>query len=311
MPTSAVAAVAGGALSALPYMLLAQGALGAVVLAYFSQLPLFAVGLSFGLQAGAIAALVGMVGVGVVAGLEAAVIFGAGNAVPVTMLLRAGTRQARLSGAPHLDIGAMVMTGTGMAVVGYLAAAMVFSGTPDGLQGVIREQLMQVAVLIGGDANDQIAHALEARATDFPAFVGASWVLMLAVNLMLAQRLMQRTGMAHHPAPDYRGLSVPEWLWIPVGISGLMMILGGEALGFHGRNLFALCALPFFFQGLATIHLIAGRLPQKTFLLTLFYFILLWFLWHALFLVAVLGLIDQWTDLRQRRGAPSGKPEDE
>ncbi len=312
MPNAAVAAAAGGALSALPYLLIAQGAMGAVVLAYFSQLPLFAVGFAFGLQATAMAALAGMVGIGLVAGIEGALVFGAGNALPVTILLRAAERRIRQTGKAHLDLAAMAVAATGLACAVYVLAVLAFAGTADGLQGAVRETLQQFGAIMGAEGNPQIIAALDARAQDFPGFVGASWMLMLGVNIVLAQLAATRLGIARLPTPNYRALSVPEWLWIPFGISGLVMVLGGDgALGFHGRNLFALCALPFFFQGLAAVHVLTAQSGQKTFLLVLFYFFLLMFFWHALFLVALLGLIDQWADLRGRRGLPSRQPEDE
>lgn len=301
MPTAAVTAAAGGVLSALPYMLLAQGALGAIVLAYFSQLPLFAVGLSVGLQFAGLAAAVGMIAVGLSAGLEAGAVYGASNAVPVTMMLNQGIRNAGAGG--NLDVGRMILAAVGLAVLALAVAALVYAGDSGGLQGVIREQLEQVAAMLGGDpGNGQLSAVLEARAADFPAFVCASWVLMLAINLMLAQRLVERVGHARYASPNYRALTLPDWLWVPLGLSGAAMVFGDDTLGFYGRNLFALCALPYFFQGVATIHVLVQRLTQPLILLIAFYFMLLWFLWHGLFLVAVLGLVDQWTDLR-RRGA--------
>ena len=311
MPNAAFAAAAGGALSALPYLLIAQGAMGAMVFAYFSQLPLFAVGLSFGMQAAAVATLAGMLGVGLLAGVEAALIFGVGNALPVTIVLRAAARRRRQTGSPDLDLTCIALTATGLACAGYVMLVLAFSGSPDGLEGAVRETLRQVGTIMGADGNPQIVAALDARAEDFPGFVGASWMLMLAINLILGQMAAARFGMASYPTPDYREFCLPNWLWIPFGVSGLAMVGGGDALSFHGRNLFALCALPFFFQGMATIHMLSIKLAQKTLVLTLFYFMLLMFFWHALFLVALLGLIDQSADLRGRLGPPSIQTEDE
>lgn len=305
MPTAAVTAAAGGVLSALPYMLLAHGALSAMVLAYFSQLPLFAVGLSLGLQFGAVAAAIGMVGVGIVAGVEAGAVFGASNAIPVTLMLNEGMRSAGRPGG-RIDIGRMVVAASALAVVGFGLAVLSYADEPDGLQGAIRAQLEQMAALLGADGGVQISAALEARTQDFPAFVGASWVIMLAINMILAQRLVERFGSARYPSPDYRSLQLPDWLWIPVGLSGALMVLGDETLSFYGRNLFALTALPYFFQGVATVHVVARRLAQPLVLLIVFYFLLLWFLWHGLFIVAVLGLVDQWKNLR-RIAAPQAR----
>jgi hypothetical protein len=66
-----------------------------------------------------------------------------------------------------------------------------------------------------------------------------------------------------------------------------------------GLALVALTAVVYFFLGLAVIHVISRRLPARPFALALIYLCLILFAWPALIL-ALLGLIDQWGDLRGR-----------
>jgi len=294
---------AGGALSALP-LVLALAAPSGLFFALLVPLPLFLVGLSSGAQMAVVSSAVsGLIllatgGVALVIG-ALVVLFG-----PVVLL----SRQALLS-RPGAD-GAVEWYPAGLlaawlAAVGIGWLALMVLLLPDAANGGLEQQLQVLLLerlqdMIVGLPDDQL-DLLARRLAAFGLGAGViSWLVLLALNAVLAQGVLARYGWNRRPSPDLAELRLPAWLgWaLPIAAAGAILLPGDG--GFVLRNLAVVLLLPFFFAGL----------QARTLVLVGFYVMLVLLSWPAV-LVAGLGLIDHWADLRRRAASGGSGREDE
>ena len=105
------------------------------------------------------------------------------------------------------------------------------------------------------------------------------------------------------PSPDIASLQLPQGLPIFAAICGLGAFMPGLA-GFLGVNLAIILAGAFAFAGLAVVHTVARRWPNRRLWLIAVYVFVLVFGWPVLSL-ALLGLADPWLNLRRRLGGGS------
>ena len=82
-------------------------------------------------------------------------------------------------------------------------------------------------------------------------------------------------------------------------VSGLAALVPG-LLGFYGANLVIIAVVPFVLAGLAVVHALSRGWNNRAPLLSLLYVIIFIFGWPV-FVLALLGLIEPWAKLRQRR----------
>jgi len=135
----------------------------------------------------------------------------------------------------------------------------------------------------------------------FPAVAAASWLLMIVVNGVMAQKFLTASGKNLRPIPAYSEIEVPIWPAAAVIFGALVAIFGGNA-GFFGINVMLIGTIPFFFIGLAVLHSISAAWPGRLFLLVGAYLFLVLLVWPAA-IIALLGLIEHWVRLRERMHA--------
>jgi hypothetical protein len=294
-------AVLAGLVSSALFLALSTGLPVMLLLAYFIQLPLLLAGLTLGLAASVLAAAAAILVCGLIAGVVAAAMFGLVQALPAAMLVRQAllSRQdgGRLEWYPP---GLVLAQLTALAVLLISAAFVVLLGQPGGLEGVLAEFLS--AALEGLGATDVAVSA--GPGGDrwlflFPGLMAASWLVMVALNAVLAQLLAVRLGVNRRPTPDLSELELPGWLWPAIGVAALLAVLGAGGLGFLGRSLLIVLAVPYVFLGLAVVHAFARRVSHRRLALTLFYGAIMLLGW-PLVMVLVLGLVEDWAHVRQR-----------
>ncbi len=300
--TFALVAAAAGVASAVFQASLLTGSLGAFLLAYLAQLPLFLVGLSLGVGASAIAAAVATAVLAAFGGIVFALTFAAVNAAPALLV----TRQALLTrtapdGTLEWYPAANLLTGiVGAAGLLFLGAALWFATSPGGLEGQVRAPIEAAlnSMATRDWAVPQVAELATAIARILPGVVGASWLLTIILNGALAQGIAQRLGRNLRPAPDIRAIELPRWLHIAAAICGIGLFFGDNA-GFVSVNLLLMFSLAYFIQGLAVIHTVVSPWNQKYLWLTAIY-ILFVIMWPAAVLVVLVGAIEPWAQLRRR-----------
>lgn len=276
---------------------------GGMVLSVLAPLPLFVVGLWWGLFHGAATGAAATIAILFGVSLEAGLYYAAVNAVPTALLMWQAEREP---GKPVR----LVLTLAACAAVPIVAAALYFSGHDGGLEGVIKERLsplLNAAVTDrSGVTPPQWASFIETIAGLFPALASTFWALLIAVNGALAQGLLRRFGKNRLPTPDVAAILAPRWMLAVFGVTvALSMMSGG--VGYLADNLLPVAALPFFLGGLALAHWVLRRSGAPGLWLGLLYGLLIVFGWPAVILMLI-GLIDTIFDFRGRAGPPSAPP---
>jgi hypothetical protein len=192
---------------------------------------------------------------------------------------------------------------TVLALVAFIVAYLIFLGGENGVRGAIEAYLRNVLDALRGTQADPavVDQLIATMAAVFPAVAAASWLLMIVVNGVMAQKFLTASGKNMRPMPVYSEIEAPIWPVAVIALGALLSFFGGNA-GFFGINVMLIAAIPFFFIGLAVLHSISAAWPGRLFLLMGAYLFLVLLVWPAA-IIALLGLIEHWVRLRERMHA--------
>jgi hypothetical protein len=291
-----------GAAGAALYLTVLTGSPGALILAYLSQLPLFAAGLWLGPAAAATAGATATTILLAAGGLGAAALFAGLYAAPIVLLVRQALLARRTAdGAfewyPPGPLAAW-LTGLGLLV---LAGAMLFLGGPGGIGTLMQDNLAPAFGRLTGEPQSA-ERLVRLIALVAPGAIAASWMVMTASNAILAQGVLARFGAAWRPSPDLAALGLPRW---PLALlaAGAMLVFVPGLPRFLGVNLLIVLSVPFCFAGLAVLHTAVRRWPRRQVPLVTFYVLASLFGWPLL-VVTALGVLDMPLGLRRRLAPP-------
>ena len=313
MPREILTALAGGLAGAVLYLSVRTGTPGSILLAYLSPLPLLFAGLaSAWIWAGA-ACITALAGIAAGASMGLAAMFAVVVAVPVLIVTRQGllsrpgaTPETTEWYPPGLLLGWL----TGYALAGLAVASVWLSGAEGGMTGLITQTVSELVRRLPPEAQDpRVAQVLLAMAPYVPGMMATLWLIVIAGNAALAQKLLTRLGWNRRPTPAYSMLELPRWLLVAVAVSALASLMSGQ-IGMTGRNGLIISLVPFLFLGLAVVHVLTRGRPARQFVLAGVYMMLLMFTWSATLLVGI-GIIEQWVRLRHRFAASPDDQEEE
>jgi hypothetical protein len=299
MPHPLGLAVLCGLLSAVLFVSLLLGLPG-MLLVYFAQLPVLFAGLTLGLTGSGIAAVGGIVVIGLMVSMAAALGYALLHALPALFTVRQAllhrTDQGRTEWFP---VGLLLTQLTLLAGAGVVLAFLLLGSEPGGLPGFIeahlREGLTELGLLEEGAApSDDLARL----AAVIPGFTASSSLLMVVINFMLAQLLAVRAGWARRPTPDFDRLELPGWLWPGIAVAALLVLAGG-IIGDLGWSLLIVLVVPYLFLGLALVHVVVRRWSRPGLALGAIYGAMILLGWPIL-LVLLLGFVEDWAHLRRR-----------
>lgn len=313
MPRDVLTAVAAGLASAAAALAFLSGSFLAIGLVYMAPLPMLMAGLALGPRVAAIAALAGIMVMGMFGGPAMAGVFAVVHGLPTWAIVKlalsarvgaagAGAADTATNGgsaagawmAPGAIVSVMALFAAGLLIVAAMAVG------DAGLSGFVADHLGRVfeTMAPGLEAADR-GRITQTMTPLFPGTVAASWVVMVAVNTVIAQGVLARIGRNRRPSPGYLGLELPGWLSWPLVGAAVMALVGPGEWEYLGRNLTMVLALPYFFLGLAVFHTLARRVAATKMLLVTFYLVIVISIWAAL-VVAGIGIVEQWYGLRAR-----------
>ena len=299
-----------GVVAALLHLSVTLGSPGAFMLAYFAQAPIVATGLALGFMPAAVAAAIAAVLVALGSpGVGALSLFVLTSALPVLIIVyfaiqnRIRDGEGEDGSVEWYPVGRLLGWLTVLALVAFVAAYLVFLGAENGVRGATETYLRNVLGALRNVQADAAAvdQLITTMAAIFPAVAAASWLLMIVVNGVMAQKFLTASGKNLRPIPAYSEIEVPIWPAAAVIFGALVAIFGGNA-GFFGINVMLIGTIPFFFIGLAVLHSISAAWPGRLFLLVGAYLFLVLLVWPAA-IIALLGLIEHWVRLRERMHA--------
>jgi hypothetical protein len=299
-----------GIIAALLHLSVTTGSPGAFMLAYFAQAPIVATGLALGFMPAAVAAAVAAVLVALGSpGVGALSLFVLTSALPVLIIVyfaiqnRVRNGEGEDGSVEWYPVGQLLGWLTALALVAFVVAYLIFLGGENGVKGAIEAYLKNVLVALRGTQADPagVDQLIATMAAAFPAVAAASWLLMIVVNGIMAQKFLTASGKNMRPMPVYREIETPIWPIAAIALGALLSFFGGD-LRFFGINIMLIATIPFFFIGLAVLHSISSAWPGRLFLLSGAYLFLILLVWPAA-IIALLGLIEHWVRLRERMHA--------
>ncbi|MFO1153999.1 MAG: DUF2232 domain-containing protein [Rhodospirillales bacterium] len=299
MGKTALIVIGGGLLAASMANAAFSGTLG-VFVAYFASLPLFLVGLSLGANALGLAAAWGIVICALSGGLAGAAVFTALNALPSWLVTRLATRHAMIASGHRgwPPIGRVLALLTCLVAFTMTAVGVMTAGGDD-LDVAVRTHLTEVFAASLSSLDDAARGDLVATVAPlFLGFSAAIWLLMIALNGVLAENLLAGRGQALRPRPTWSALALPEWFAWPLVAAAVVGLLASGDAAFLGRNIVLVFGAAYLLQGLAAIHtMLSGRRAKRQ-MLALLYLMLGMFFIFAAPVIAGVGMVDQWAGLR-------------
>jgi hypothetical protein len=307
MPRLVPFALAAGLSSAVLHLSTEWSLLGALFFALAAPLPLFAVGLGLGLTAAAVAAVAATAAVGFAAGWPRAGLYAVTDAVLVVGLVRFAllNRPTTDGGTEWYPPGLMLAWLTLYGAIAFVGLAFMLGSGEQGLEASLANFLdgFRQALAGAGQDNPAAEHVLATLKRVIPSLVVGWWIIIMAVNAVLAQKLLVRTGHALRPSPDLAAMAPPAWLLAVTVAAAAVALVGSGWLGFVATNVALILCVPYLLTGLAVVHAISGRWNGRLAILVAMYLLLLLFGW-PLIVVAGLGMVEHWAGLRQRFAGP-------
>ncbi len=309
MQKNMLIAVGSGGVSAFASVAFLTGAPGGVLLVYVATLPLFLAALTIGPMGATVASLSGFVLAGILGGMVAAGAFAILHGFPAWLVSRQALLRGVTPGAPDAwyplgNIAATLsMFGAGMMMLlGYYLG----SGHEAGLTGLVSDHLRDVLGFMSPDIDPAIRTMItESMLPVFPGAMAASWVVTIAANGLIAQAILRRAGRNIRPHSKLGDFSLPQWAAWPLVAAAVIALAASGDVEYLARNAAVVLAVPYFIVGLVVVHSLSRRLPLRGLALFAFYMVMLISSW-SLVIVAALGMLEQWADLRLRfTGPPS------
>lgn len=306
---SVLVVIAGLAGAALFFPALAGGAAGAMV-SFASALPLIMAGLGLGFRSALYAAAVGTVALAAL-GAAVAMAFLLVDVLPSLLLVGLGLRRGPGGDGEWYPIGKIAAA---LSLVAAMVLASILVGTPPhagGIEGGVLEAVRHAvdawAPVLSQEERQEIAKAL---APILPWQMMKSWALRVLILGVVAQWAVTRMRRDLRPTPGYMALELPSWSVVTFLLVLGVAVTGPGDVGYLARNAGFVLGLPLFLLGLAAVHAQAGRGRSPRTVLMAFYVGYVVATWSYV-AVIVLGLVEHWVRLRQRRlGGGSGRDGD-
>jgi len=299
------AVLAGGVSAALFAVALNHADSFLFFIIYLASIPLFVSGLSGGPLTALVAAAVGLAGLFATAPSNYGVIYAFIDAVPAVALILLALRY-RVGEDRKIYWYPEGLLLTAMALypcILFAAIAMAASGHEGGLLALttqfVNEATEPMKTQMPADAAVQVTAMMQKLAVFLPSLTGLSWIFVTLISVVIAQNTNERHGWNLRSGFTLKDLHIPSWLIYAVAVTGLAGTSAPAPYNYIGANLSIILGLPFFFNGLAVVHGWAAT-HKATIAILIAFYIFLSIIPLAVLLVALLGVIDQWANFRQR-----------
>lgn len=281
----ALVAICGGILSALLALFPLNFSVISFFLTYFAALPLYFVGLSWGLSrlmlAGGVA--IGIFTIG--AGFHGSLAFILTTFIPALLIVFRIQK-----GDPA---GYIVSWVTGLSIAVFLGVTFVLSSQSINIMDVLQSwfSLFADESSLKG-MSSQIVPLL-------PGLSSISWIMMCLVNASLAARLVVRAKLGQRPYPVAADTQLYE-NWDIILTLSLLLILTGDALfAFIGKNMALMSCAPLFLVGLKTVYAWLEQFDNPKLWVIIAVFMSIFLVWPGIIIV-MFGVLEPTLHLRQR-----------
>lgn len=319
MPQFMIIGLVGGLASAALFASAVAGRPGgALVLYYLAPLPSLIAGIGWGWFAAAVAALAGALGIAVTltsAKLAGAFFISQGLPIVVIAYLALLSRPAADgNGAVEwYPIGRLVAAATIIAGLIGVATLLTLGTDVEEIRALMKKIIEEVfskdlerlrgTPLTGAQIDSLTGLMLYV----LPGASASSWLASFLLNLWLAGRITQASGRLARPWPDLGLMTFPRPFPLFLAAATVLTFVPGYfgliAISFSGALVFAYMLL-----GLAIIHYVTRDNPQRPFVLSAVYAVLLVLNTWAAIGLALVGLAEPVSPLNRFRRKPKAPP---
>lgn len=322
MPQIILISFGAGVASALLFAAVSTGSLLAIGLFYLAALPILLAGMAWSHIAGAAAAAIAAIAVGVFLGPWFALSYLIGVGLPAAILaylaLLARPEPSAPGGLDWYPPGRLVLA---TAIIAALIVTLVIlnfgldfesyqTSLRSAVERVLRAQLglapgAPLRMPNGGDP----ARLIDLMIAVLPPMAALLMMLTNIANLWFAARIARSSGRLKRPWPDIPAMALPTATSIALAAALALSFMSGM-LALVAAVFAATLFLAYALVGLAVLHSITAGLAVRTFILGAVWALVLVLGW-PLVLAAIVGLADAALGLRGRfagRGAPPSQP---
>jgi hypothetical protein len=309
--------IGAGLVSALLFSVIVTGHPLAAVLSLVAPLPVFIAAMGWNHRAGLLAAAAGGIVMALVFRATAGIGYVVGWALPAWWLgyLALLGRPDRNGTIEWYPVGRLLAWIAGTAAAVTVAFLITSSGgdyeAHRSSTVATAQRLFESAPFIrpgpDGDAKQIAADLARIFAAGLPALMASAFVMILAVNLWIAGRVVAISGRLPRAWPELPAARMPiESLGLLLGSLGVSFAPG--FLGAFGLAFTAALLIAFVLQALAFTHDATRGRPGRPMILVAVYVSVLFISQAALPLLAILGMTDAGLNLRKRFGPGSAGP---
>lgn len=292
-----VIAIIGGVLCAAFSLIPLSFSVFALILNYFSSLPLYLVAFGWGWQKAAKACFVALLVFTLFVGIPAALSFGLTTLSPVLVLTAAFlhkiSNKAELKGGEWYPAGYAISWITGYALTLFFvftAYLMMQYATPEEAIKELFSALTHQTLL--KEINAKLAWV-------FPGIIAISWIIMNLVNALIAQNLLKKYELAQRDYPGQLDRLLHRY-WDIIFVFGVLLELTGHSLfAFIGINIAVISCVPLYLLGLSVIQVWLRQVEESRiwiFCIVVLSFLLVW----PGAIVVLLGVLEPSLNLSRR-----------
>jgi hypothetical protein len=311
--------IGAGAAAALLFASVASGSWLSIVLFYLAPLPIMIAGLGWSHWAAMVAVLSATLAVGAVFGSTLFFAFLAGAGIPawwlsyLALLARPATAGSNGSASAPLEWyppGRLVAWAALLAALVVVVAIPNFGTDAESFRNALHTALLRMFQVTGSEPDaartDRLVGFL---VTAIPPAAAILATITNVLNLWLAARVVNFSGLLKRPWPDLAAMTFPRSMIAALAVAMAVSFAGG-LIGVVGAVLSASLMMAYGILGFAVLHAITRDIKTRSFVLGGVYASVAVFGWPILAL-CLLGIAEAAFDLRARaarRRAQSGPP---
>lgn len=278
-------AFCGGALSAAFSLFPIHFSIISFLVTYFAALPLFFVGLCWGLPhlffASFVAFSIFLGGAGIHSGLG----FSITTLLPVLLIVYRFRK-----GDPA---GYIVSWVTGLAIGIFLVVFLVLSAQSVNVVDLLHSWFSFFA-------DEQTFKNLHGHIVPLlPGICSISWIMMCLVNASLAQQLAVKFDLTQRPYPLPKDTQFYENWDLILAMSLLLVLTGVPLFAFMGKNIALMSCVPIFLVGLKVVYGWLGQFENPKIWVVAIVLMSIFLVWPAIFIV-IFGILEPTLHLSQR-----------
>lgn len=291
--------LARGVLTALLFLGFLTGNPLWIVGAVFHQLPLFSVGLQYGVRPLLLTSVLSFCCVTLLSGVKPGLFHGLFSVIPCLLVTSLTLRHRQSS---HNQIEWYPLGRIAAGLIAYLLILTTFLSMM--LLANENHQTLQQTFLgeIGKfNPNMEVLYRpfIAQIVVLLPALFTSFLFIFTVINAILAQSLVQKFSYHLRPTPSMIQFELPWWPWWALAGIGVFAFFGEGLFGMVSINLLWVLLNAFILEGLAIIHSYSTKYEQRNLFLWIFYTLMVVFGWLAL-PVLIVGIFEPWLNLKER-----------